>query len=114
MGSITNGNHGKGNTFLFTSESVGEGHPDKIASVILLLLFEGTVTDNHYSDQVSDAILDACLKEDPLSKVSSENLAGEADDDQCSSCRLRVKLLPRPVSTMPFREYFSVPDPEQV
>jgi len=41
-------------TFLFTSESVGEGHPDKIA------------------DQVSDAILDACLKEDPLSKVACE------------------------------------------
>ncbi|KAI5210061.1 methionine adenosyltransferase [Aureobasidium subglaciale] len=44
----------KGNTFLFTSESVGEGHPDKIA------------------DQVSDAVLDACLKEDPLSKVACE------------------------------------------
>ncbi|KAL0633220.1 methionine adenosyltransferase sam2 [Maublancomyces gigas] len=40
--------------FLFTSESVGEGHPDKIA------------------DQVSDAILDACLAEDPLSKVGCE------------------------------------------
>jgi len=45
--------HNQG-TFLFTSESVGEGHPDKIA------------------DQVSDAILDACLKEDPLSKVACE------------------------------------------
>ena len=41
-------------TFLFTSESVGEGHPDKMA------------------DQVSDAILDACLAEDPLSKVACE------------------------------------------
>lgn len=41
-------------TFLFTSESVGEGHPDKIA------------------DQVSDAILDACLSVDPLSKVACE------------------------------------------
>ncbi|RHZ77400.1 hypothetical protein Glove_180g129 [Diversispora epigaea] len=41
-------------TFLFTSESVGEGHPDKIA------------------DQVSDAILDACLKVDPFSKVACE------------------------------------------
>ncbi|KAK9895578.1 methionine adenosyltransferase [Cystobasidium minutum MCA 4210] len=40
--------------FLFTSESVGEGHPDKIA------------------DQVSDAILDACLKDDPWSKVACE------------------------------------------
>ncbi|QLL31215.1 hypothetical protein HG536_0B00760 [Torulaspora globosa] len=44
-------------TFLFTSESVGEGHPDKIC------------------DQVSDAILDACLAEDPLSKVACETAA---------------------------------------
>ncbi|BFZ60170.1 methionine adenosyltransferase sam2 [Saitoella coloradoensis] len=43
-----------GSTFLFTSESVGEGHPDKIC------------------DQVSDAILDACLTEDPFSKVACE------------------------------------------
>ncbi|KAI1081766.1 S-adenosylmethionine synthetase [Whalleya microplaca] len=41
--------------YLFTSESVGEGHPDKIC------------------DQVSDSILDACLKEDPLSKVACES-----------------------------------------
>jgi len=41
-------------TFLFTSESVGEGHPDKIA------------------DQVSDAVLDACLRGDPDSKVACE------------------------------------------
>lgn len=41
-------------TYLFTSESVGEGHPDKIC------------------DQVSDAILDACLAVDPLSKVACE------------------------------------------
>ncbi|KAI0310648.1 methionine adenosyltransferase [Amylostereum chailletii] len=40
--------------FLFTSESVGEGHPDKIC------------------DQVSDAILDACLEQDPFSKVACE------------------------------------------
>jgi len=40
--------------FLFTSESVNEGHPDKLC------------------DQVSDAILDACLTEDPLSKVACE------------------------------------------
>jgi len=50
---ITNGTDAR-STFLFTSESVGEGHPDKIA------------------DQVSDAILDACLAEDPLSKVACE------------------------------------------
>jgi len=40
--------------FLFTSESVNEGHPDKIC------------------DQVSDAVLDACLKDDPLAKVACE------------------------------------------
>jgi len=41
-------------TFLFTSESVNEGHPDKLA------------------DQVSDAVLDACLAQDPASKVACE------------------------------------------
>jgi len=41
-------------TFLFSSESVNEGHPDKVA------------------DQVSDAVLDACLKADPYSKVACE------------------------------------------
>jgi S-adenosylmethionine synthetase len=44
------------NRILFTSESVTEGHPDKIA------------------DQISDAILDACLKEDPYSRVACETL----------------------------------------
>ena len=39
-------------TFLFTSESVGEGHPDKIC------------------DQISDAVLDAHLREDPNAKVA--------------------------------------------
>ena len=42
--------------FLFTSESVTEGHPDKIA------------------DQISDSILDACLAEDPFSRVACETL----------------------------------------
>jgi S-adenosylmethionine synthetase len=42
--------------FLFTSESVTEGHPDKIA------------------DQVSDAILDACLEQDAYSRVAAETL----------------------------------------
>ncbi|KAJ0971980.1 hypothetical protein J5N97_019939 [Dioscorea zingiberensis] len=41
-------------TFLFTSESVNEGHPDKIC------------------DQISDAVLDACLEQDPESKVACE------------------------------------------
>ncbi len=44
------------NRSLFTSESVTEGHPDKIA------------------DQISDAILDACLTDDPASRVACETL----------------------------------------
>ena len=40
--------------FMFSSESVNEGHPDKLA------------------DQVSDAVLDACLTADPMSKVACE------------------------------------------
>jgi len=44
------------NRYLFTSESVTEGHPDKIA------------------DQISDSILDACLVEDPASRVACETL----------------------------------------
>ena len=46
----------KRDRFLFTSESVTEGHPDKIA------------------DQISDAILDACLAQDPMSRVACETL----------------------------------------
>jgi S-adenosylmethionine synthetase len=43
--------------FLFTSESVNEGHPDKLC------------------DQVSDAVLDACLAQDPESRVGCETAA---------------------------------------
>ena len=42
--------------FLFTSESVTEGHPDKVA------------------DQISDGVLDAVMKEDPLGRVACETL----------------------------------------
>jgi S-adenosylmethionine synthetase len=42
--------------YLFTSESVGAGHPDKMC------------------DQISDALLDAALKEDPNSRVAIETL----------------------------------------
>jgi S-adenosylmethionine synthetase len=45
------------NTFLFTSESVSEGHPDKIC------------------DQVSDAVLDTMIKDDPESRVACECFA---------------------------------------
>ena len=46
--------------YLFTSESVGEGHPDKLC------------------DQISDAVLDACLKDDPESHVACETFASTA------------------------------------
>ena len=44
--------------YVFTSESVSEGHPDKVA------------------DQISDAILDACLKSDPGARVACETMVG--------------------------------------
>ena len=40
----------------FTSESVSEGHPDKVA------------------DQISDAVLDAILEQDPMGRVAAETL----------------------------------------
>ncbi len=43
--------------FIFSSESVGEGHPDKVC------------------DTISDAVLDACLKQDPTSRVACETYA---------------------------------------
>ncbi|HZZ92667.1 MAG TPA: methionine adenosyltransferase [Usitatibacter sp.] len=46
----------KSSEFLFTSESVSEGHPDKV------------------SDQISDAVLDAILAQDPASRVAAETL----------------------------------------
>ena len=40
--------------YVFSSESVGEGHPDKVC------------------DTISDAVLDACLEQDPSSRVACE------------------------------------------
>ena len=70
--------------YLFTSESVSEGHPDKVA------------------DQISDAILDAVLAQDPKARVAAETLvntglcvlAGEITTTDYeigrASCRERV------------------------
>ncbi len=44
-------------SYIFSSESVGEGHPDKVC------------------DTISDAVLDACLAQDPLSRVACETYA---------------------------------------
>src|SRR5262249_13643257 len=43
--------------YIFSSESVGEGHPDKVC------------------DTISDAVLDACLAQDPRSRVACETYA---------------------------------------
>src|ERR1044072_9279563 len=43
--------------FIFSSESVGEGHPDKVC------------------DTISDAVLDACFAQDPKSRVACETYA---------------------------------------
>src|SRR5258706_13141078 len=43
--------------YIFSSESVGEGHPDKVC------------------DTISDAVLDACLEQDPTSRVACETYA---------------------------------------
>ena len=59
------------NDFLFTSESVSEGHPDKVA------------------DQISDAILDAIFKQDPKSRVAAETLCNTGQIGR-ASCRERV------------------------
>src|SRR5256886_14149412 len=70
-----------GRTFLFTSESVTEGHPDKIA------------------DQISDSVLDAALTNDPDSRVACETLittglvvvAGEMTTDTYIDIRQLVR-----------------------
>ena len=48
------------NEFLFTSESVTEGHPDKVA------------------DQISDGVLDAVLADEPYGRVACETLVNRA------------------------------------
>src|SRR3954451_10604171 len=69
------------NEYLFTSESVTEGHPDKIA------------------DQISDSVLDAVLADDPMGRVACETLittglvvvAGEISTDTYVDVRALVR-----------------------
>ena len=71
--------------FLFTSESVSEGHPDKMC------------------DQISDAVLDALIAEDPNSRVALESLAktglivlaGEITSRAHPGLRARSRARPR-------------------
>lgn len=65
--------------YLFTSESVSEGHPDKVA------------------DQISDAILDAILTEDPTARVAAETL-----------CNTGLVVLAGEITTTANIDYISV------
>ena len=67
------------NDFLFTSESVSEGHPDKV------------------SDQISDAILDALFQQDPRSRVAAETL-----------CNTGLVVLAGEISTNAHVDYIQV------
>ena len=65
---------------LFTSESVSEGHPDKIA------------------DQISDAVLDAILQQDPKARVTAAQalaLEGELRRPARPLCPVRQSAVPR-------------------
>ena len=64
------------NSFLFTSESVSEGHPDKVA------------------DQISDAVLDAILAQDKRSRVAAETL-----------CKTGVVVLAGEITTNAWVDY---------
>ena len=67
------------NDYLFTSESVSEGHPDKVA------------------DQISDAILDAILEQDPTARVAAETL-----------CNTGLVLLAGEITTNAHVDYIQV------
>ena len=64
--------------FTFTSESVSEGHPDKMA------------------DQISDSILDAILAQDPMARVACETLVTTSES---SSLRSSVEPSATPMSS---------------
>ena len=67
---------------VFTSESVGEGHPDKMA------------------DQISDAVLDAMLAQDPESRVACETLIKTGIVVVAGEIRSKAESAPRPSSSV--------------
>lgn len=85
--------------YLFTSESVSEGHPDKLC------------------DQVSDAVLDAAITEDPKSRVACETLcktgfvvvAGEITTQAKSLDFGKSREASLPTSATPILPWVSMP-----
>ena len=61
-------------SFIFSSESVGEGHPDKVA------------------DFISDSVLDACIEQDPQSRVACETLVKSNTVTLAGEITTRAKL----------------------
>jgi S-adenosylmethionine synthetase len=60
--------------YLFTSESVSEGHPDKVADQISDAVLDAILAQDPRSRVAADAILDAIFREDPRSRVAAETL----------------------------------------
>ena len=87
----------RSNEFLFTSESVTEGHPDKVC------------------DFIADSILDACLEQDPHSRVACEVLcksnqvvlAGEITTARAARLRALVRDAIREIGYTDPREPFN-------
>ena len=79
--------------YLFTSESVTEGHPDKLC------------------DQISDAVLDAVLTEDPLGRVACEVVAKDQDVYVVGEVTTKAKLEIDPLVRETIREIgYTQPD----
>src|SRR5436853_145144 len=68
-------NQSSDSEYLFTSESVTEGHPDKMA------------------DQISDGVLDAVMRDDPTGRVACETLVNTGLADRLAEAR-RAEVLP--------------------
>src|SRR6185503_18312147 len=73
-------------SYLFTSESVGEGHPDKVC------------------DAISDAVLDACLAQDPSSRVACEALCKTGFVVVAGEITTRARIEPSLLARQTIRE----------
>src|SRR5438093_12652208 len=78
--------------YIFSSESVGEGHPDKVC------------------DTISDAVLDACLTQDPRSRVACETYAKSNIVVVGGEITTKAKLDPNAIVRQAIREIGYVND----